>query len=150
MKKSEIILLVNAGVQAITNHDLSTEHAYKVVKFRKAINNAYEAIAKDEETLRKDAGIEDPQAFDKELKELRESKADEKRLAELEAQLKRFLELRNEMIKEDVNLDTKTMPYEAWHTLQNENKAVGEPKRDLLSGFVEDLLEGILWEAPEE
>ena len=83
MKKIEIISLANAGVQAITNHDLSPEHAYKVVKFRKALNAAYEAIGKDEEEIRKDAGIENPKAFDDELKILRESKSNPERREEL-------------------------------------------------------------------
>ena len=150
MKKIEIISLANADVQVITNHDLSPEHAYKVVKFRKALASAYEAIGKDEEAIRKDAGIEDPQTFDKELKELRESKTDPKRLAEMEALLKRFLELRAQMLNEDVVLDCKALPYAEWHKLQCENRAVGDEKRDLLSGWVEDVLEGCLWKAPED
>lgn len=148
MKKIEIISLAHAGVLAITNHDLSPEHAYKVVKFRKALNAAYEAIGKDEEAIRKDAGIEDPQTFDKELKELRESKSNPERLEELEGQLKRFFELRAQMLNEDITLDCKALPYAEWHKLQNENKAAGADKRDLLSGWVEDVLEGCLWMAP--
>ena len=150
MKKQTIIVLANAGIAAMTNHSLAPEHAYKVVKFRKALTAALEAIGKDEETIRKDAGIDDPQAFDKELKELRESKFDPKRLEEMEAQLKRFNELRMEMLKEEVELDCKTLPYAEWHKLQCENKEVGEDKRDLLSGWVEDVLEGVLWVAPED
>lgn len=150
MKKQTIIVLANAGIAAMTNHSLAPEHAYKVVKFRKALNAALEGIGKDEETIRKDAGIDDPQAFDKELKELRETNANPKRLEEMEAQLKRFNELRMEMLKEEVELDCKTLPYAEWHKLQNENKEVGDKKVDLLSGYVEDVLEGVLWEAPKE
>lgn len=150
MKKQTIIVLANAGIAAMTNHSLAPEHAYKVVKFRKALNAALEAIGKDEETIRKDAGIDDPQAFDKELMELRESKSNPKRLEEMEGQLKRFNELRMEMLKEEVELDCKTLPYAEWHKLQCENKEVGEDKRDLLSGWVEDVLEGVLWVAPED
>ncbi len=150
MKKQTIIVLANAGIAAMTNHSLAPEHAYKVVKFRKALTAALEGIGKDEETIRKDAGIDDPQAFDKELGELRESNANPKRLEEMEAQLKRFNELRMEMLKEEVELDCKTLPYAEWHKLQCENKEVGEDKRDLLSGWVEDVLEGVLWVAPKE
>lgn len=150
MKKQTIIVLANAGIAAMTNHSLAPEYAYKVVKFRKALNAALEAIGKDEETIRKDAGIDDPQAFDKELMELRESKSNPKRLEEMEGQLKRFNELRMEMLKEEVELDCKTLPYAEWHKLQCENKEVGEDKRDLLSGWVEDVLEGVLWVAPED
>lgn len=150
MKKQTIIVLANAGIAAMTNHSLDTAQAYKVVKFRKALNAALEAIGKDEETIRKDAGIDDPQAFDKELMELRESKSDPKRLEEMEGQLKRFNELRMEMLKEEVELDCKTLPYAEWHKLQCENKEVGDKKIDLLSGWVEDVLEGVLWVAPED
>ncbi|MBO7510242.1 MAG: hypothetical protein J6T35_03580 [Bacteroidales bacterium] len=154
MKKSEIILLANAGIQSITNHSLDTAQAYKVVKFRKAFNAALDAIAEDQKALLKESGIgEDTQSFNKEMDELRKANRtpeQEAKLKEMEAQLKRYNEMNGELLKEEVTLDTKTMPYEAWHTLQNENKAVGEPKRDLLSGFVEDLLEGVLWVAPEE
>lgn len=150
MKKSEILFLVNTGVQAITNHTLSPEHAYKVVKFRKALNKAYDAIVKDEEDIRKDIGIDNPQIFDKEIVELRENHSDEKKLESMEAQLQRFIELNNEVLKDEVTLDCIPMPYEEWHKLQNENKEVGDPKRDLLSGYVEDILEGVLWTAPKE
>ncbi len=156
MKKSDIIILSNFGVGLITNHNIPVEHAYKVVKFRKALTSALESIGKDEEALRKDTGIEDAKAFDDELKNLREkiSRTDEEqaRLDEMEAQLKRFVELRNEMLNEDVDLNIKTMPYEAWHALQKENceREINGKKADILSGYVEDLLEGVLWEAPEE
>lgn len=152
MKKSDIILLRQVGVEAITNHTLSPANAYKVVKFRKELVAALDALAKDEEALRKDAGIEDPQAFDKELQELRESKSDPKRLEEMEGILKRFIELRAELLNEEVTLDCKTMPYDEWHKLQVENseKEMNGKKVDLLPAYVEDALEGVLWVAPEE
>lgn len=152
MKKQTIIMLANAGVQSITNHTLDASQAYKVVKFRKAFNAALESLSKDEEALRKDAGIEDPQAFDKELQELRESKSDAKRLEEMEGILKRFIELRAELLNEEVTLDCKTMPYDEWHKLQVENseKEMNGKKVDLLPAYVEDALEGVLWVAPEE
>lgn len=156
MKKQDVIVLANLGVANATNHTLSVEHAYKVVKFRKALQSTLEAIGKDEEAIRKDAGIEDAQAFDKELAELRENKKrtkeQQKKLDEMEAKLKRFVELRGEMFKEEVDLGCKALPYAEWHKLQNENKEVeiNGRKVDLLSGYAEDLLEGVLWEAPKE
>jgi len=154
MKKRDIILLANLGVTNITNHDLEPANAYKVVKFRKELNAALEALGKDEEALRKDAGIEDAQAFDDELKALRDNnertEEQNKRLEEMEAQLKRFVDLRAEWLNEDVVLACNTMPYAEWHKLQNENKEFGPQKLDILSGYVEDTLEGVLWAAPEE
>ena len=156
MKKGELIFLVNSGVQTITNHELEPAHAYKVVKFRKAVAKALDALAKDEDAIRSDAGIPDAAVFDKELKELREAEhrteVQQVRLDEMETMLKRFLDLRSELMGEELTLDCKTLPYEEWHKLQNENKArdIGGRKVDVLSGHVEDLLEGILWAAPED
>lgn len=156
MKKSDAILLVNLGILNATNHTLSVEHAYKVVKFRKALNAALEDISKEEEALRKDAGIEDAEAFDGKLAELRKAesptKEQKKELEGLENQLRRFVDLRNEMLKQELPLDVKAMPYEEWRKLQAENKEkdFNGAKRDLFSGYAEDVLEGVLWTAPEE
>ncbi len=153
MKKQTIIMLANAGVQSITNHTLDAAQAYKVVKFRKAFNAALEAISEDEKGLLKEAGIEDAPSFNKELDELRKANRtpeQEDKYKEMTEKVKRYNELHAEMLQEEVTLDCKALPYEEWHKLQNENKEVGDKKVDLLSGFVEDMLEGILWTAPEE
>lgn len=154
MKRFELINLSHAGVLDITNHDLSPAHAYKVVKFRKALRDALEAIDRDIEAVRKDVGITDPAAFDAELMELRKAEGrspeQQVRLDEMEATLRRFLELRGQLFDEDVKLDCKTIPYGQWHALQNENRArlVNGKETDVLSGPVEDMLEGVLWAAP--
>lgn len=165
MKKIAVINLLNLGFGQVTNHTLPVEHAYKVVKMRKALATAFEAIQKDEEAIRKDAGIENPEEFDKELKALREKAKpyiDKDAeipseiggpLMEKEATLSRFLALRSEMLDEDITLDgVKAMPYDAWHSLQKENaeKEFNGKKVDILSGYAEDTLEGILWTAPED
>ena len=156
MKRFNFLNLSNAGCLLITNHDLTPAHAYKVVKFRKALGAALKDIDRDLEGIRKDVGIEDAAAFDKELFELRDRKErtpeEETRLAGMEVKLRRFLDLRGEMLDEEAELDCKALPYEEWHRLQNENRAVevnGQP-RDVLSGYVEDALEGVLWAPPEE
>lgn len=154
MKKQTLIVLANAGIQSMTNHSLDTAQAYKVVKFRKAFNAAIDAIAEDQKALLKESGIgEDKQSFNKEMDELRKANRtpeQEAKLKEMEAQLKRYNEMNLELLKEEVTLDCKAMPYEDWRKLQNENKEVGDKKVDLLSGYVEDVLEGILWTAPED
>lgn len=157
MKKADIIFLKRQNIDQVTNHTLPVEHAYKVVKLRRAINDAYDSILKDEDACREAAEIKDGHAFDKELFELRNNTARTKeqddRLNEMEAQLQRFIDLKEEMKKQDIAIDgTKTMPYEMWHKLQCENsdKDLGGRKVDLLAGHVEDLLEGLLWEAPKE
>lgn len=157
MKKADIIFLKRQNIDQVTNHTLPVEHAYKVVKLRRAINDAYDSILKDEDACREAAEIKDGRAFDKELFELRNNTARTKeqddRLNEMEAKLQRFIDLKEEMKKQDIAIDgTKTMPYEMWHKLQCENsdKDLGGRKVDLLAGPVEDLLEGLLWEAPKE
>ena len=153
MKKQTLIVLANAGIQSITNHTLDAAQAYKVVKFRKAFNAALDAIAEDQKALLKEAGIEDSVAFNQEMDELRKANRtpeQEAKLKEMEAKVKRYNEMNLELLKEEVTLDCKAMPYEDWRKLQNENKEIGERKLDLLSGWVEDMLEGCLWVAPKE
>lgn len=154
MKKQTIIVLANAGIAAMTNHSLDTAQAYKVVKFRKSFNAALDAIAEDQKALLKEAGIgEDTQSFNQEMDELRKANRtpeQEAKLKEMEAKVKRYNEMNLELLKEEVTLDCKAMPYEDWRKLQNENKEVGDKKVDLLAGWVEDVLEGVLWVAPKE
>ena len=146
MKNYDILNLANAGVLAITANDLDAAHAYKVLKFKKAVKAAFEAIADSEKEILKEAGIEDGQAFDKEHKELIESKENPERLEEMDKQFERFMELRANLYKEDVELDTKTIPYEQFHVLQKENKELEHKPLNIF----EDILEGVLWSAPEE
>lgn len=146
MKTIDIITLANAGILAITANDLDAAHAYKVLKFKKAVKKAFESIMESEREILKEAGIEDAAAFDKERKELIESGSNPKRLEEMNKQLSRVLELRSNLYKEDVELDCKTIPFEQFHALQCENKDL---ERKPLNAF-EDLLEGVLWEAPNE
>ena len=153
MKKQTLIVLANAGIQSMTNHSLDTAQAYKVVKFRKAFNAALDAIAEDQKALLKEAGIEDSVAFNQEMDELRKANRtpeQDAKLKEMEAKVKRYNEMNLELLKEEVTLDCKALPYEEWHKLQNENKEVGDKKVDLLSGYVEDVLEGVLWVAPDD
>lgn len=146
MKNIEILNLANAGVLAITANDLDAAHAYKVLKFKKAVKKAFESILEAEKDIIKEAGIEDAQAFDKERKELMESKANPERLEELNKQFCRFMELRNNLYGEEVSLDCKTLPFEQFHILQKENKGI----QDKPLNIFEDALEGVLWEEPKE
>lgn len=145
MKTIEIINLANSGILSITANDLDAAHAYKVLKFKKAVKNAFLDAIESEKDIIKEAGIEDPQAFDKEREELRENGSNPERLQELNDKFSRLMELRQNLYNEDVALDGKTIPYEQFHVLQQENKNIqGKP----LNAF-EDLLEGVLWDEPE-
>ena len=146
MKTIDILNLANAGILSITANDLDAAHAYKVLKFKKAVKKAFESIMESEQEILKEAGIEDAVAFDKERKELIESGSNPKRLEEMNKQLSRVLELRGNLYKEDVELDCKAIPFEQFHALQCENKDLDHKP---LNTF-EDLLEGVLWEAPND
>lgn len=146
MKNFEIFNLVNREVLAITANELDAAHAYKVVKFKRAIRKAFEAISEAEKDFLKEAGIEDAQAFDTEREELIKTNADPQRLAELNAKFERFSELRNKLFNDDAVLgDIKALPFDEFHVLQKENK---DMKFKPLNVF-EDILEGVLWVEPE-
>lgn len=151
MNKADIINLVNAGVPGITNLTLDGKHAYKVLKFRRALLAVHGQLRDEFSAIFKEAGIEDPQAFDKELAELRalssRTPEQEARLAELDKTFDRYKALEGEMLKEEVKLDCVPMPYEDFHALQKENEKTCPA---LTHGYIEDALEGVLWTAPED
>lgn len=147
LKNSTIIALCNAGILNTTEHDVPVKDAYKAFRFRKSLQKILDDLLEREKDLRRTAGI-DPNNPD----------------AATEEQNKRFEELRNEFLKEEVEIDTKTMSYESYHILSKENRQVSiqfpittkEGKQTTKTIFMdpyrdcEDLLEGVLWEAPEE
>ena len=159
MIKSDILYLKRQGIDRVTNHTLSTAEAIKFVKIRQAINDAYDQIRKDEDGCREAAGIEDGKEFDRELFALRDkqkhsalTEAEADRLKEMEAILQRFVDFKDEMLKEEITITgTRTMSYDTWRQLQHENaeKEIGGQKVDILSGRAEDLLEGLLWVSTE-
>ena len=57
-----------------------------------------------------------------------------------------------ESLKEDVELDVKTIPYEEWRKLQAENRAkkLGDREVDILGGIAELILADVFWREPEE
>ena len=148
MKNVDIVSLVNGGIQNITALTLPAAQAYKVYKFKRAIEAAYNAIVDAQKDILKQAGIEDLQEFQKrhkELSELKERTSEEQ--AELDSLVKKdedASKLMQELYGDTTNLDVKAMPYEDWHNLQAENKDVK------LLTYLEPMLEGVLWTAPEE
>lgn len=156
MKKSDIIAMVNAGLLYATQHELSTAHSYKVFKLKSEVRKAFDAIGEAEEALRKDCGIEDGAAFDRRLTELRNlterTAKEQKELDEMNKTLKGYIEQQLLLHAEEVTLDVKAMPYEEWVRLQNENKAkdINGKTYDIFSGYMEELLFGVLWSEPVE
>ena len=157
MKNHQIIALVNNGALAITNYDLEPSHAYKAYKFKKALKAAFDAIGAKEQDLPKEVGIDDPQAFDNRFKELHEkeelSKEEREELKDMTEKYEKFIGLRNELLNDEVELEgVKRMPYDQWFILKAENreKSLGGKKVEVFPDWAEELLEGVLWEAPEE
>ncbi len=157
MKKSDIIAMVNGGLLNATQHELGTAHSYKVFKLKSEVRKVNQKIADDEEALRKENGIEDAAAFDERLNVLRGLKSrttdEEKELADMLKKMDGYFAQRELLLDEEVTLDgIKKIPYEAWRTLQDENREVDfmGHKTDVFSGLTEDVLFGILWEAPAD
>ena len=148
MKNIDIINLAGSGIFSISANTLDAAHAYKVIKFKSAVRKAAQAIDESQKTLTTEAGIDDPQAFDKEYQDLLKSKSNPERLKELDGKFKRLVGLRGNLYNEEANLEgVKTIPYEQFFALQKENKDIKEKP---LENFA-DLLEGILWTGePEE
>lgn len=148
MKNADIVALVNGGIQNITSVTLPASQAYKVYKFKRAIEAAYNAIVDSQKGILKQVGIEDLQEFQKRYKELSDIKdrtSDEQ--AEFESLVKKDKDagkLVQELYEDTTNLDVKALPYEDWHNLQSENKDVK------LLTYLEPMLEGVLWTAPDE
>jgi len=147
MKKKELLSLQRAGVFRITANNIDAAHAYKVLKFKKAGRKAFEELAESERAILEEVDIKEPEAFDKERAALAKSGSDPSKLEQMNKKLDRLVELRKALYEEEVELEgVKTVPYDQFHELQKENAEMpGKP----LNVF-EDLLEGILWEVPEE
>lgn len=141
LKNHIIIALVNSGLLSTTEHDVPAKDAYKAYKFRKAIGKAFNELLEKEKDFPKLAGVEDGKE-------------------PTEEQAKRITELRVEMLNDESDLgDIKTMGYESYHILANENRRTTVPIQDgdkvvnrivdIFQAF-QEALEGVLWEAPEE
>lgn len=161
MRNSDIITLINNGLLYTTAFNVDSASAYKLYKLKKAVENASEKIRETEKGLVKDAGIDQPEAFDERMRELNsikpENLTDEQKaeLDTLNKEFRKYTDLRIEMYNDTTDLDdVKPVPYDTWFTLQKENKEVTVPGNDIkfnvFSGPVESILEGVFWNAPEE
>lgn len=155
MKNIDVLFMVNSGTLNITNYELDPKSAYKVVKFRNALNKALDKITETERALLKDAGIENVYSFNKDLEDLSTNKnrtfEEDTKLKEMEEKNQKYNALRFEMLNEEISLDdVLPMSYEDWHTLRKENRPKDENQLDPLNNHIEYLLENILWKAPDE
>lgn len=129
LKNSIIIALVSNGALNITANDLDAGQAYKVIKFRRAIQKAFEALQEAEKAIIADCNLE----------------IGEKGVLNGEdADKEKFAKLRTELSADETEIgEVKSLPYADWHKLKGENKGIA-------NAYIEDNLEGVLWTAPEE
>ncbi len=156
LKNSIIVALIQNGLLRTTEHDVPVADAYKAFKFRSAVEKANREIDEKGRGLVRSAGIENGQTFDARLQELRSvespdegQKAD---LADMEGRLAKFNGMYVELMNDETELEgVKSMPYESFHALANENRGIKVQGQDidLLSAFALQL-EGVLWVAPED
>ena len=146
MKKLDILSMNDAGVFAITANTLDANHAYAVLKFKREGRKAFDSIMDSERAILEEVGITNPPAFDREREQLTKSQENPTRLEELNNTFNRFSELRKALYEEKIELELTPLPYEQFHAIQVENKDL--PNKPL--NVFEDLLEGVLWIAPEE
>lgn len=157
MKAGEILALVSIGAHAVSAKTLDTKSRFRIFSFKDAIVKAAEELEKKERALLPECGIDDPQAFDKRLNELRSAddltEDEQKELDGMTAKLGTLSGLRQQLREDDVTLDIKPIDCAAWFALRDENPAVKGAdgvERDPLPDWAERLLFGKLWTAPED
>ena len=129
LKNNIIIALVSNGALDITANDLDASQAYKVIKFRRAIQKAFGALQEAERAIITECGLE--------IGEKGILNGDD-------AGKEKFAKLRTELYADETEIgEVKSLPYADWHRLKGENKGLG-------NAYVEDNLEGVLWTAPVE
>ena len=161
LKNSVIVALVERGLENTTDHSVDCGHAYKVYKFVHEVLKANKEIMDERAGLVKAAGIDDPQKFDERRAELKAkpnlTEAEKKELAGMDEKIDRFSKTFEELLNNETELDVKTIPFEQYHKLANENKSTpatrmvdGKPMTlnfDIFTMFRADL-ENVLWLAP--
>ena len=154
MKNLDLVILINAGILNITNHDLPAASAYKVVKLRNVLSKAFEKLQELERDLLKDKDVDDPQKLNQEIEDLRnkenKTEEEEEKLKELSDKFESYINARTEFLNDETPLEgIKTISYEDWHTLRKENRPKdGNP--EILNNYVEAILEDVFWKAPND
>lgn len=130
LKNNIIIALVQAGCLALTAEAIDdASQGYKVIKFRRGVQKAFEGLQDAERAIINDCHLE---IVEKGV------------LNGEDADKEKFAKLRNELYNDETEIgEVKALPYTAWHELKKACKGLAEP-------YIEDNLEGVLWVAPEE
>lgn len=165
MRNLDIWKLHVLGLQAATSHDVSPAHAYKLTRLKKEVREAVKKIVDAEQEILKDEGVnlEDPAATESKIKDMRKKMSEltsdqKKEYDDLKVRYDRYKGMHDALMEDDTPLEgIKSMPYDAWHQLQAENRSKkvvmngrAVPGVDIFSGELEFILEDVLWKAPED
>lgn len=157
----EITALIGNGFLNVTARTLPAADRYNVFDFKQKLRDAEDTRAKRDKELIKECGIEAAAAFDARNAELRKKETltedERKELDGNKAKLETVMAQRREMLSDKVEMDVRQIGYESFFKLCDENAAVsvkgGDGKENgvnLIPEWVESLLFGKLWTAPEE
>ncbi len=147
------VILVNAvqnsnhALLAFETKSLTPASAYRAIKLRCALKDAWEKYLEAEQGCLAEAGIEDVQSFEVHRHELKEkagkTKEEEAELKAMNEKVARYNELRDLLLNDVVDFSgIKPISFEEWLKFKQENPCI--------TADIEDALMGIAWSEPEE
>lgn len=142
LTNQDVHALVQGGLLLCSTHTLAPEHAYKVAKLRRSLKNVWESISDKDKELLTEAGINDD-----------EIEWDEKHIFGKIKDLnkaQRYMELKQAFMNDSAGISVVKIPYSEYHKLAAENAKKGAQESDIFNPMVEDILEGILFDYPED
>ena len=135
MKNFILNAIMNTNLlQVDTNLIDDAKDAYKVMKWKKMIPEAFKTMREQWDGLLKECFTEE------ELKIVNDKQ--EENTPEIDAKLEKFEKLFNELMSDDTSIDIKPISFETWHKLLKAS--------DIKLGIIEPELENILFIAPED
>ena len=135
MKNFILNAIMNTNLlQVDTNLIDDAKDAYKVMKSKKMIPEAFKTMREQWDSLLKECFTEE------ELKIV--NNKEEENTPEIDAKLEKFEKLFNELMSDETSIDIKPISFETWHKLLKAS--------DIKLGIIEPELENILLVAPED
>ena len=129
MKNFILNAIMNTNLlQVDTNLIDDAKDAYKVMKWKKMIPEAFKTMREQWDSLLKECFTEE------ELKIV--NNKEEENTPEIDAKLEKFEKLFNELMSDDTSIDIKPISFETWHKLLKAS--------DIKLGIIEPELENIL------
>lgn len=110
MNNKDIITLGNGGFLNATAHSLPVEHFYKFVKFKRAVQRAYEEISKAQVEFLAEAGLT--------AEELRSGSA-------ADGKIERYGTLNAALLAEQTEIAVKRIPVDCYKGIYDENRTDG-------------------------